>query len=33
MIAFEFSGFAQHRDDPGPAECERLGAASINRST
>jgi hypothetical protein len=33
MIAFDFSGFAQHRDDRGSAKCERLGAASINRST
>jgi hypothetical protein len=33
MIAFDFSGFAQHRDDRGFAKCERLGAASINRST
>lgn len=33
MIAFDFSSFAQHRDDRGSAKCERPGAASINRST
>jgi hypothetical protein len=33
MIAFHFSRFAQRRDDPGSVKCERLGAASINRST
>jgi hypothetical protein len=33
MIAFDFSGFAQHRDDRGSAKFERLGPASINCST
>ena len=33
MVDFDFSDFAQRCDDRSSATCERLGTASINRST